>query len=90
MEICGPRSREFVTYIVVVSYVPPNNLSKERCKHNLVTSGTSGTTKVDRHSGSWVPKLQETPIFRARNNIDYLRFGNIKSNDKSLTLCDQE
>jgi len=32
------RSREFVTYIVVVSYVLPNNIPKVRCKHNLESS----------------------------------------------------
>ncbi|MFT5700415.1 MAG: hypothetical protein ACI8ZB_003289 [Desulforhopalus sp.] len=34
--------------------------------------------------------LQETPFVTACSNIDYLRSGNIKFNDKSLTLSDQE
>jgi hypothetical protein len=34
--------------------------------------------------------LQETPFVTACSNIDYLRFGNVKFNDKSLTLNDQE
>jgi len=31
---------------------------------------------------------QEAPFVVAFSNIDYLRFGNVKLNDKSLTLCD--
>jgi hypothetical protein len=34
--------------------------------------------------------IQETPFILACSNIDYLRFGNVKFNDKSLTLCNQE
>ena len=34
--------------------------------------------------------LQETPFVVACTNIDYLRLGNVKFNDKSLTLRDQE
>ena len=34
--------------------------------------------------------IQETPLIFACSNIDYLRSGNVKFNDKSLTLCNQE
>jgi len=43
------------------------------------------------YSGSnHIGASQETPFILACNNIDYLHFGNVKFNDKSLTLCDQE
>jgi len=41
-------------------------------------------------SGMIKLELQKTPFILACSNIDYLRFGNVKFNDKSLTLCDQE
>jgi hypothetical protein len=34
--------------------------------------------------------IQEAPFILACSNIDYLRFGNVKFNNKSLTLCGQE
>ncbi len=33
---------------------------------------------------------QEAPFVLACSNIDYLRFGNVKFNDKSLTFSTQE
>ncbi len=41
-------------------------------------------------SGMITLELQETPFVVTFSNIDYLRFGNVKFNDKSMTLRDQE
>ena len=35
-------------------------------------------------------EIQETPLVGVKGNSDYLRCGNVKCNDQSLTLGDQK